>query len=108
MSQEQWVAVDRHIADLLVGRDEALEHALAASEAADLPPIAVSPAQGKLLHLLARVQGARSILELGTLGGYSTIWLARALPPDGQPGDARGRAPLRRRRARQHRARRRG
>ena len=84
MSQEQWVAVDRYIAELLVGRDEVLEDALAASEAADLPPIAVSPAQGKLLHLLARVQGARSILELGTLGGYSTIWLARALPPGGQ------------------------
>ena len=84
MSQEQWVAVDRYIAELLVDRDEVLEDALAASEAADLPPIAVSPAQGKLLHLLARVQGARSILELGTLGGYSTIWLARALPPGGQ------------------------
>jgi predicted O-methyltransferase YrrM len=83
MAQEQWTAVDSYIADLFIGSDFALEAALDASKAAGLPAISVSPAQGKLLHLLARVQGARSILELGTLGGYSTIWLARALPPDG-------------------------
>jgi predicted O-methyltransferase YrrM len=80
---EQWTAVDSYIADLFIAPDFALEAALDASKAAGLPAISVSPAQGKLLHLLARVQGARSILELGTLGGYSTIWLARALPPEG-------------------------
>jgi predicted O-methyltransferase YrrM len=84
MSQEQWTAVDRYIADLLVPPDPALDAALQASAAAGLPPIAVPPNQGKLLHLLARVQGARTILELGTLGGYSTIWLARALPSGGR------------------------
>jgi predicted O-methyltransferase YrrM len=83
MAQEQWTAVDSYIADLFIGSDFALEAALDASKAAGLPAISVSPAQGKLLHLLARVQDARSILELGTLGGYSTIWLARALPPEG-------------------------
>jgi predicted O-methyltransferase YrrM len=82
--QVQWTAVDDYIADLLLSPDPALEAALAASAAAGLPPIAVTPAQGKLLHLLARLQGARSILELGTLGGFSTIWLARALPADGR------------------------
>jgi predicted O-methyltransferase YrrM len=83
MALEQWTAVDSYIADLFIAPDFALEAALDASKAAGLPAISVSPAQGKLLHLLARVQGARSILELGTLGGYSTIWLARALPPEG-------------------------
>jgi predicted O-methyltransferase YrrM len=83
MALEQWIAVDSYIADLFIAPDFALEAALDASKAAGLPAISVSPAQGKLLHLLARVQGARSILELGTLGGYSTIWLARALPPEG-------------------------
>jgi predicted O-methyltransferase YrrM len=83
MAQEQWTAVDGYIADLFIAPDFALEAALDASNAAGLPAISVSPAQGKLLHLLARVQGASSILELGTLGGYSTIWLARALPPEG-------------------------
>ncbi len=83
MSQEQWTAVDSYIADLFLGHDAALEAALAASAAAGLPAISVSPTQGKLLHLLARLQGARKILEIGTLGGYSTIWLARALPVDG-------------------------
>jgi len=83
-AQEQWVAVERLIVDALLARDAALEHALQTSEAAGLPPIAVSPNQGKLLHLLARIQGARAILELGTLGAYSTIWLARALPADGR------------------------
>ncbi len=84
MSQQRWTAVDSYIDDLLVGHDPALQAALQASAAAGLPPIALSPAQGKLLHLLARIHGARSILEMGTLGGYSTIWLARALPDDGR------------------------
>jgi predicted O-methyltransferase YrrM len=84
MTQEQWTAVDRYLTDLLVPPDPALEAALQASAAAGLPPINVSPNQGKLLHLLARLQGARTILEIGTLGGYSTIWLARALPAGGR------------------------
>lgn len=84
MSQEKWTAVDRYITDLLVPPDEALDAALQASAAAGLPSISVTPNQGKLLSLLARVHGARSILEVGTLGGYSTIWLARALPADGR------------------------
>jgi predicted O-methyltransferase YrrM len=84
MSQQQWTAVDDYITSALLEPDEALEAARAASAAAGLPAIAVSPAQGKLLHLLARMINARRILEFGTLGGYSTIWLARALPPDGR------------------------
>ncbi len=84
MAQDQWTAVDHYINDLFIPHDSALESALAASTAADLPAINVSPAQGKLLHLLARAQGARKILEVGTLGGYSTIWLARALPAGGR------------------------
>jgi predicted O-methyltransferase YrrM len=84
MAQEQWTAVDSYIEELFVAPDFALQAALDSSKAAGLPTINVSPMQGKLLHLLARVQGARKILELGTLGGYSTIWLARALPPDGR------------------------
>jgi predicted O-methyltransferase YrrM len=84
MMQEQWTAVDRYITDLLLPADAALDAALAASVAAGLPAINVSPAQGKLLHILARAQGARTILEIGTLGGYSTIWLARALPEGGR------------------------
>jgi predicted O-methyltransferase YrrM len=84
MSQERWTAVDRYITDLLAPPDPALDEVLRASATAGLPPIAVSPNQGKLLQLLARVQGARTILELGTLGGYSTIWLARALPAGGR------------------------
>ncbi|HWY18159.1 MAG TPA: O-methyltransferase [Solirubrobacteraceae bacterium] len=82
--RERWTAVDHYITDHLVPADPALEAALQDSDAAGLPPIAVTPNQGKLLELLARVQGARTILELGTLGGYSTIWLARALPPGGR------------------------
>lgn len=81
---ERWTAVDRYITNRLVPADPALEAALADSDAAGLPSIAVTPSQGKLLELLARIQGARTILELGTLGGYSTIWLARALPPGGR------------------------
>jgi predicted O-methyltransferase YrrM len=83
MSQEQWTAVDQYLTGLLVPQDAALEEALRASEAAGLPAINVTPNVGKLLHLLARVHGARAILEIGTLGGYSTIWLARALLPGG-------------------------
>jgi len=78
---ERWSAVDRFVTELLVGADPVLDEALAAE--AGLPAIDVSPPQGKLLHLLARIQGARTILEIGTLAGYSTIWLARALPPGG-------------------------
>ncbi len=84
MNQEQWTAVDRYLTDLLVRPDPALAAALDASVAAGLPAIQVSPPQGRLLELLARLQGARSILEIGTLGGYSTIWLARALPAGGR------------------------
>jgi predicted O-methyltransferase YrrM len=84
MTRERWTAVDRYIAERVLAADPVLEHALRASADAGLPPIAVSPPQGKLLHLLARLHHARSILELGTLGAYSTIWLARALPPDGR------------------------
>lgn len=84
MSDALWTAVDEYIGERLLAEDAALDRALAASEAAGLPPIAITPNQGKLLELLARIHRARSILELGTLGGYSTIWLARALPPDGR------------------------
>jgi len=83
MSEELWAAVDRYIDDVLVTPDKALAAALAASAQAGLPAIAVSPSQGKLLHLMARAQGARRILEIGTLGGYSTIWLARAVERGG-------------------------
>jgi predicted O-methyltransferase YrrM len=71
-----WAEVDRYLEDLLIQDDPAVE--------GDLPPHAVTATQGKLLHLLARIKGARTILELGTLGGYSTIWLARALPAGGR------------------------
>jgi predicted O-methyltransferase YrrM len=84
MSQEQWNQVDRYITDLLVPPDRVLDAALEESTKAGLPAINVAPNQGKFLHLLARIQGARSILEVGTLGGYSTIWLARALPDNGR------------------------
>lgn len=84
MNQDQWKAVDNYLAGLLVPPDAALDAALEASTAAGLPPINVSPTHGKLLHLLAKMQGARRILEIGTLGGYSTIWLARALSADGR------------------------
>jgi predicted O-methyltransferase YrrM len=84
MSQNLWSAVDGYIAAHLLSPDPSLEAAVAASEAAGLPPIAVTPNQGKLLELLARIHRAQSILELGTLGGYSTIWLARALPEGGR------------------------
>src|SRR5512147_89085 len=84
MTSEQWTAVDRYIQDLLAPSDPALDSALDDSAAAGLPAINVTANQGKLLQLLARIHGARNILEIGTLGGYSTIWLARALPPGGR------------------------
>jgi predicted O-methyltransferase YrrM len=84
MNQEQWTAVDRYLVERLVPADAVLEAALEANDAAGLPSIDVSPLQGKFLHLLALTKGARRILEIGTLGGYSTIWLARALPADGR------------------------
>jgi predicted O-methyltransferase YrrM len=81
---EQWTEVDRFISDMLIEPDPVLDAALEANDAAGLPSVDVTPNQGKLLELLARIVGASSILELGTLGGYSTIWLARALPADGR------------------------
>jgi predicted O-methyltransferase YrrM len=84
MGQELWSAVDRYFDGQLLQADPALEAARAESAAKGLPAIQVSPSQGKLLYLLALGCGARRILEIGTLGGYSGIWLARALPPDGQ------------------------
>lgn len=83
MDQDQWNQVDAYFSATLVPSDDALDAALAASDAAGLPAINVAPNQGKLLQLLATIRGARRILEVGTLGGYSTIWLARALPPGG-------------------------
>jgi len=79
-----WAAVDQYIGERLVPADAALEAALAANAAAGLPEIDVSAVQGKLLHVLALTKGARRILEIGTLGGYSTIWMARALPAGGR------------------------
>jgi len=85
MSESQlWDDVDEYFTTHLSRNDDALEAALRDSEAAELPQIAVTPLQGKFLQLLAQIQGARTILEIGTLGGYSTIWLARALPEDGR------------------------
>jgi len=83
-TDDLWTAIDGYFEDCLVSRDEALEAALTASAKAGLPQINVAPNQGKLLMLLARAIGARRILEIGTLGGYSTIWLGRGLPPDGK------------------------
>lgn len=84
MSQERWTEVDDYLADQLIAPDPVLDAVLRASADAELPVIQVSALQGKLLWLLARAQGASRILEIGTLGGYSTIWLARALPSDGR------------------------
>lgn len=84
MSQHQWNAVDQYFDGLFAPPDPLLEAALQAASAAGLPEINVSPNQGKLLYLLARAHHARTILEIGTLGGYSTLWLARALPEDGR------------------------
>ena len=83
MNQELWTDVDHYLVEKLIPADPVLDKALESNQAAGLPTIDVAPNQGKLLHLLARIQGARRILEIGTLGGYSTIWLARALPSDG-------------------------
>ncbi len=84
MSQDRWTAVERYFGDLLFPPDPALDAALADSVAAGLPPINVSAAQGRLLALIAQMIQARRILEIGTLGGYSTIWLARALAAGGR------------------------
>jgi predicted O-methyltransferase YrrM len=84
MTPEKWTEVDRYFVDLLLPPDPVLEEALRSSAAAGLPAINVAPNQGKLLQVLAQVHGSRKILEIGTLGGYSTIWLARALPPGGR------------------------
>ena len=83
MTQETWTAVDHYLVTLLAPPDASLDNALTTSASAGLPEINVAPNQGKLLELLARSHGARRILEIGTLGGYSTIWLARALAPGG-------------------------
>ena len=84
MSQELWTSVDNYLSEVLVRQDKHLDDAVAASDAAGLPSIQVSPPQGKLLEILIQMMGAKSILEVGTLGGYSTIWMARALPSDGR------------------------
>jgi predicted O-methyltransferase YrrM len=84
MTQEVWSAVDDYLGGLLAPADPALEHALRTSAEAGLPPINVSATQGKLLQILALSIGARNILEIGTLGAYSTIWVARALPAGGK------------------------
>src|SRR5690242_16208754 len=78
-----WREVDKFLTELLVTPDATLEAALLDSEAAGLPPISVTPTQGKFLQLLVRIRGARRVLEIGTLGGYSTIWMARGLARDG-------------------------
>lgn len=84
MTERVWNDVDDYIAGLFVGSDEALDKALERGDKAGLPQINVSPSQGKMLHLIAKIHGARTILEIGTLAGYSTIWLARALPEGGR------------------------
>jgi predicted O-methyltransferase YrrM len=84
MSEENWTQVDDYFAGHFFSGDNVLDTTLAASDAADLPSIAVTPHQGKLLNLMARMSGAKSILEVGTLGGYSTIWLARAVGEGGR------------------------
>src|SRR5579862_7405747 len=81
---DQWKTVETYLTDHLVPKDEALDSALKASDEAGLPTIAVAPNEGKVLHIYAKMIGAKRILELGTLGGYSTIWLARALPEGGK------------------------
>ncbi|KML03741.1 methyltransferase [Bacillus stratosphericus] len=82
--EQVWGKVDEYIKDKLMAKDDVLEQTLIKNKQAGLPEIDVSPAQGKLLYLLAKTKGAKRILEIGTLGGYSTIWLARALEADGE------------------------
>jgi len=84
VADRRWAEVDAYIGQALLAPDPVLEAALRSSDEAGLPPINVAPNQGKLLMLLAQIRGARRILEVGTLGGYSTIWLARSLPADGR------------------------
>lgn len=84
MNQDQWSAVDEYFVGLLLPPDEALDAALQSTVDANMPLMNVAPNQGMLLHLLARSHNVRSILEIGTLAGYSTIWMARALPADGR------------------------
>ena len=84
MTQQTWTEVDEYLNDRIVHPDDVLSAALEASQAGGLPQIAVSAPQGKLLNLMAGAMGARAILEIGTLGGYSAIWLGRALPPGGR------------------------
>ena len=84
MSLDLWTAVDHYVNEQIVGEDDALRKVIAAADRAGLPQIAVTPSQGKLLYLLARLRGARNVLEIGTLGGYSTIWLGRAVQPGGR------------------------
>ena len=83
MSQELWTSVDNYLGEVLVRQDRHLDNAVAASDAAGLPSIQVSPLQGKLLEIMIEMMRAKNILEVGTLGGYSTIWMARSLPADG-------------------------
>lgn len=83
-SQELWTKVDEYLSDTIVPQDEVMQQALASAEAAGLPPINIEANQGRFLELLARMSGAKRILEVGTLGGYSTLWMARALPKDGR------------------------
>jgi len=89
VNPQQWTDVDDYICDLLVSSDPVLDDALADSASAGLPAITVTPAQGKLLALLVQTCSARTILEVGTLGGYSTIWLARAMAAQGMAGGGR-------------------
>ena len=84
MGKEEWTKIDEYYRSLFMPRDPVLEQSLADSAAAGLPGINVAPNQGKLLFLAAKAMGVRKVLEIGTLGGYSTIWLARALPPKGR------------------------
>jgi predicted O-methyltransferase YrrM len=82
--ERRWRAVDGYFARVIVGADRTLEQALESNAAAGLPQIDVSPTHGKLRYLLMRMAGARKALEIGALGGYPAIWIARALPPDGR------------------------
>ena len=100
MNPAQWTEVDQYFVSKLVPEDPMIAAALEASHAAGLPAINVAPNQGKLLQLFARMLGAKRILEVGTLGGYSTLWLAKALPADGRGHYPRTRSETRRRRAR--------